>query len=141
MRITFEIPIPPAALSPNARPHFMQKARAKKELRRKTAGRVVAASAARWDETSKRWQVNHFGADPWPGHECTVHVRWIAKTNRRRDRDNIISTLKAAIDGITDSGLWDDDAGVKWGNVETEVDAKKPRVVVTVERVEGEAKP
>jgi Holliday junction resolvase RusA-like endonuclease len=131
MRITFEIPIPPACLSPNARPHFMQKARAKKELRRKAAGRVVAATGARWDEVSKRWQAD---GELWPGAECTVHVRWIAKTNRRRDRDNIIATLKAAMDGITDSGLWDDDAGVKWGSVETEVDAKAPRVVITVER-------
>jgi Holliday junction resolvase RusA-like endonuclease len=136
MRITFEIPIPPAALSPNARPHFMQKAKAKKELRRWAHGRVVASAwitsaSSRWDEAKRRWMVNQA---PWPGHECTVHVRWIAATNRRRDRDNIIATLKAAIDGITDSGLWDDDAGVKWGTVETEVDAKAPRVVITVER-------
>lgn len=130
-KVTFEIPIPPAVLSPNARPHFMQKARAKKELRRKTAGRVVAAVGSRWD--GKLWKVNQA---PWPGHDCTVHVRWIAKTNRRRDRDNIIASLKAAMDGITDSGLWDDDAGVKWGSVETEVDAKRPRVVITVERVD-----
>lgn len=40
---------------------------------------------------------------------CRVRLTWFVNTRYRRDADNIVSTLKAACDGLVDAGIVPDD--------------------------------
>jgi len=85
--ITFELPFPSKALSPNGRAHRMEKAREAKKAR-KWAWVAVLAALGR-----NRWA--HEGAAiVW-----TVHP----KTANAMDDDNAISMLKPSRDGIADA--------------------------------------
>ena len=91
---------PPIALSPNSRVHYMQRHRA-----------VVAYrnEAALLGKTGRRI------AEP------VLCVVPIVKLRRRRDLDNILASLKPAIDGLTDAGWWDDDSQLRGINLVPEV--------------------
>lgn len=94
--IRINLPIPPKPLWPNARPHWATKARAVKGYR--TLAQALTMVALRCDKPR------------WPLAEVTA--TFFFKTNRRRDRDNCLAALKAAFDGLTDSGLIADDSGL-----------------------------
>jgi Holliday junction resolvase RusA-like endonuclease len=122
--LTITIPIPNRVLSPNCAVgsiggRFMKAAAAKKLKRI-----VREAIEAEQIETM-----------PWGGVDVAVTFYWA--TNRKRDQDNAVASLKAAYDGITDSGLVPDDNPVhmhrNWPAFE--VDRSNPRVVMTLERV------
>lgn len=82
------LPWPDRVLHPNSRPHFMALAKAKKTAREAA---FYAARAA------------------WPGLKFDVVGRlhlWIdfyAPDKRRRDDDGLLSSMKAARDGIADA--------------------------------------
>lgn len=42
-------------------------------------------------------------------HHVTVRLHFATGDNRRRDQDNLVATLKPAIDGLVDAGLIPDD--------------------------------
>lgn len=121
--ITITLAIPHRSLSPNARPHWRTKAN-HRALQRHAAN--VATLAALNCE--------------WPRYRtATVQVHWFGKTAQclRMDQDNIIGSLKGAIDGIVDGGLLFDDHGLTWKPHVVAKDAANPRVelVVTPEAV------
>lgn len=89
MTVIIELPWPPRSLSPNARFHWSRKARDAKHARQ------VAA-----------WSVRGAGIRPGdfdiPGK---LKVTWIfhEPDKRRRDDDNLISSVKAFRDGVADA--------------------------------------
>lgn len=64
-----------------------------------------------------------------------VPVTQVAYWNRRRvapDADNILSSLKAAWDGVTDSGVWEDDRLTVHLPVCRRADKLNPRVEIRI---------
>lgn len=117
--ITIWIPLPPKECHPNARPHHMAKARATKKYRTTVA---VLARAALGRTPAPKWK------------KVEVYPVFRVSTNRNRDRDNALASLKAAFDGLRDAGVIEDDSGVIPHPVEFVVD-KATGVVLTIKEV------
>ena len=115
--VIISIPIPPRALSPNGRPHFMAKAKAKR-TQRDTAN--MGARAALGRTPQPRWT------------HATVQLRWYAKTARWPDADNAIGSVKGAIDGLVDAGVLLDDDNLTWLPIERHKDKARPRVEILI---------
>lgn len=120
MRIILSLP--PAQLSPNARCHWRVKAKHTKAYR--VAAMIAALNAP---ETRHRW------------NEAQVEARFYFKQNRRRDRDNCLSSLKSAFDGLKDAGVIADDSGLIHLPVVIGVDKENPRVELWIEPTKGAA--
>ena len=118
-RILIRLSLPPRELSPNARPHWAAKARAVKLYRAIAYLLSVAERRVR------------------PLRAAKVTARFFFRTQRRRDPDNLLSSLKAALDGIADAGIVANDAGMVHMPVEQCVDRADPRVEITVEEMEA----
>lgn len=99
-----EIPWPPAALSPNARPHYMLKHRETKRYREWAAYRAHGKKRLR---------------------NPVLAVLPLVATRRRRDLDNVLASLKSALDGLTDAGWWNDDHQIGSIHLVPEVYSKK----------------
>jgi len=112
--MTITLPLPPRELSPNWRGHWAQKAKAVKKYRQ-------LAWAVAMSETRCNW--------PTANAQATFYFR----DRRRRDRDNLLASLKSAFDGLTDAGVIDDDSGLTHLPVIVEYDKANPRVEITVE--------
>lgn len=95
--VTVTVPLPPAALSPNARVHWAAKAKATRAYR---ATAWITAVAELGVRRGPRWP------------HATALITFAYPTNRRRDADNALASLKAAIDGLRDAGIVEDDAGI-----------------------------
>ena len=82
------LPFPDKGLSPNARLHWARKSRL-----------VKSARTAAWGAT-----LSVTGASP-SGFGKAVHLEMVfcPPDKRRRDRDNLIASMKAATDGISDA--------------------------------------
>ena len=80
------LPWPPAALSPNRRAHWGDRAKATAKYR-EDARYAAQAAGARVLE--------------WPGAVLTITAH--PSTNRNRDGDNLIASLKSGFDGIADA--------------------------------------
>ncbi len=111
------LPLPPRELSPNARPHWAVKARA---VRRYREAAYLSSLAER-------------PVHPLP--LARVTSRFFFRTRRRRDRDNLLASLKPAFDGIADAKVITNDAGMIHMPVEQYVDRTDPRVEIAVEAV------
>lgn len=113
------LPWPPRALSPNARVHWSKKHRAAKTQKRDAALLAQAAGYGRID---------------WPeaGRLC-VWVTGYPADRRRRDADNMLASIKHALDGIADVMGVDDSRFVPKPYV-SEITRRPPvvRIVVTV---------
>ena len=96
--IVIELPLPPACLHPNARPHWRAKAAATKRAR--WAAKLVAASV--------RPAVPLVRA----GYELNFRLP------RKRDEDNLIAWCKAYFDGLKDGGVLADDNHFRLRGVE-----------------------
>ena len=84
----FDLPWKRPPLSLNDRMHWAQKHRITRELR------LVARTKTRFVPDLGR---------------CRVTLVWYVNDRRRRDEDNPMVTLKALADGVTDSGVVEDD--------------------------------
>jgi crossover junction endodeoxyribonuclease RusA len=84
MRI--ELPWPPKDLSPNERPHWTKKAKAVKAYRTECGWRARAQGVNLSDVTPVHMQITFAPPDA-----------------RRRDRDNMIASCKALMDGLSDA--------------------------------------
>jgi crossover junction endodeoxyribonuclease RusA len=116
--VTITLPIPDRVLSPNARCHWAVKAKATKRMRKCALDACFLALRG--------------VAPDWVNATC--QVSWYAKTNRRRDRDNCLASLKAAFDGIVDAGLLQDDCGLTHLPMLMLCDKHSPRVELTLTR-------
>jgi crossover junction endodeoxyribonuclease RusA len=111
------LPLPPRELSPNARPHWAAKARAVKHYREAAYLSSLAERPCR------------------PLQAARVTARFFFRTRRRRDRDNLLASLKPAFDGIADARVVANDAGMIHMPVEQYVDRRDPRIEIVVEAV------
>jgi hypothetical protein len=62
-----------------------------------------------------------------------VTARFFFRTRRRRDRDNLLASLKPAFGGIADARVVANDSGMIHMPVEQYVDRTDPRVEIVVE--------
>ena len=88
---TVTLPWPPSILSPNARVHWAERAKVAARARRDAC--ILCQSAG-------------LRALPWPG--MSVTLTFCPPDRRRRDTDNMLSSLKPALDGIADATGIDD---------------------------------
>lgn len=116
------LPLPPRALSPNARPHWAAKAKAVQGYR----------EAAYLSALAKR-PGSLRGRRDRPTRLARVTARFYFRNRRRRDGDNLLASLKPAFDGIADAGVVANDSGMIHMPVEQYVDRKNPRVELVVE--------
>lgn len=119
------VAIPSRVLSPNARAHWSMVMKAKRAARVE-AWAAVQVAMHEQSVTGK-----------WKAAEC--RVVWFARDSRRRDRDNLLATLKATFDGLVDGGLLVDDAGLTHLPLAVEVDSKRPRVELHLKETDAEA--
>jgi crossover junction endodeoxyribonuclease RusA len=112
------LPLPPRVLSPNARAHWATKARATKLYRQAACVEAVLVAGP--------------PAVPW--ETATVLLRFFFRTRARRDRDNLLASMKAAFDGLADAGVVRDDSGLTYMPVEvvTGVPAADQRVELLI---------
>lgn len=118
-QIVIELPLPNPKLSPNARTHFMAKARAVKKSRHDA---MTVAKIAKRESC------------PWPS--ATVLFAFTFRDKRSRDRDNLISQCKATIDGIADAGIVANDSQFTYLPVEImPPDSKRPGMKIVITRL------
>jgi len=79
-----KLPWPDKILNPNSRAHWAPKAKAKREAR-------VTAS---WLTATKRWNL---------GKNPKLTITFHPPDNRKRDIDNMLASLKSALDGVSDA--------------------------------------
>ncbi len=120
---TFDVPLPPKELHPNARPHRMAKARAAKKYRATVGWAAKAALPRDWNRAALAY---------------TLTLHYLFETNRLRDDDNLTGFFKAGRDALTEISVWPDDHLVTTGGVTWGLDARNPRVVVTVTIQDGD---
>lgn len=85
MTMTFSLPWPPTALSPNARTHWAKLAKAKKAYRQTCA-----------------WQAKAQGAKQLQADALHLTLTFIPPTRRAFDLDNALARMKAGLDGLAD---------------------------------------
>ncbi|MBP8216010.1 MAG: hypothetical protein KAX54_00005, partial [Thauera sp.] len=85
------LPWPARALHPNARGHFMARARATKKARHDAWLATLAAVPA-----PRR-------AELQAATKLRAHVRFFPPDNRNRDEDGMVSSVKSQLDGIADA--------------------------------------
>lgn len=101
------LPLPPKALSPNARKHWTGRAEAASTYRQ----HAWAMTRNAMHERAKVEQATSFPG-PLRPLRAPVLVDIIAtyRIHRRRDEDNLYASVKPALDGIVDAGLIPDDS-------------------------------
>ena len=118
-RLRLVLPLPPKVLSPNARCPWAVKSKAVKLYR--FGARVVAMSE--WDSARD------------PLAECDILCVFHFKDRRKRDRDNLLASMKSAFDGIADAGIVANDSSFRH-QVEIGDPCAEPHVEITItERV------
>jgi crossover junction endodeoxyribonuclease RusA len=120
-RFSVVLPIPNRVLSPNARVHWRRKAKATKAYRKNAY--LVAL---------------HLGEPRWTN--ARIELDFYFDTNRKRDKDNLLASMKAAMDGFADAGVIVNDSGFEYASPRLHVDKENPRVVVTILRIDYERK-
>lgn len=126
MRI--EIPqLPPEESSPNWRGHWAEKYKAGKDYHHDVFYCCVDAR-------------NRALADgrAFPFLKAKLNLTFIFPEERRRDRDNILSSFKKGLDAIVDAGLIldDDSEHLQMGQVKVEVDpARAPLTIIELDEI------
>lgn len=109
------LPLPPPECAPNSRHHWQARARAVKKYRAECGWAARAA-------------LGHVSVPD----RATVQITFYHVNRRRRDPDNLLGQMKAALDGLTDGGAWKDDARLTHLPVRQEIDPARPRVEVAI---------
>ncbi len=120
MALTFQLPLPDRALSPNSRNHWAVKSKAVKAARataKEEAGRVL--SDARMD--APRWKVARMDV-----------VVFLGPRNKQPDPDNLIASLKPYIDGLADAGIVENDKNLWPERPEIRRVERLPRIEITI---------
>ncbi len=121
--VTIVLPLPNPALSPNVAIGSY-------------GGRMKKAAAAKKYRRLAREAVEAEEVETAPWERVIVEAKFWHKTNRRRDTDNAMASLKPAYDGIVDSGLVQDDdwEHMQRGMPSFDRDKDNPRVELTITR-------
>jgi len=109
--MTIDLPLPHKLLHPNARPHYMQKARLVRQHR------DHAQFIARTHKDRKTFTT--------PVVSMDFHL------TRKRDADGLVAWIKSYLDGFEDAGLYANDSAVEIGYVKRHK-AKVTKVVFTI---------
>lgn len=112
--ITIKIPVPPKELRPNSRAHYMQKARMTKVYRETVAIIAMTGPRPKLKEAEIKFTLRL-------GNGC-----------KQQDPDNVLGSLKAAVDGLVDAGVLAGDRQIRYAPVEQVRDDKNPGVTVEV---------
>ncbi len=115
------LPLPDAKLSPNARVHWLAKAKAVKKARG-DAGLAACDAQRRFIPAGR--------CPMWKA--ATVQATFYRKTKRKIDPDNALASIKAQIDGLRDAGLIADDSGLTHLPVKFCIDKADPRLELEV---------
>lgn len=116
--MTITLPLPPKQLKPNGRYHYMAKHRATSQYRE-------------WAYLAAQSAIAH--NRPFVGiRKPTARVTAYWRTTRKMDGDNLLATMKAAFDGLTDAGIWTDDREVTHLPCVQCKDAANPRIEIEV---------
>ena len=81
----FTLPWPPSVLSPNARAHWAQLAKAKKAYREACA-----------------WTARQQGAQRIEAERLHLTITFVPPNRRAHDLDNCLARMKAGLDGLAD---------------------------------------
>jgi crossover junction endodeoxyribonuclease RusA len=106
--------LPSKALHPNARPHYFAKAKAARAYR----------------EIAKLNALTVRSSTPWTA--ATVQCTFFFATQRCRDGDNWLASMKSAFDGLADAHMVVNDAGFTHLPPRMQIDHAKPRVEIEV---------
>lgn len=119
--VTITLPRPSKVLSPNTTSHWAKKAKAKKNQRNTAYVEALRSRPRGWA----------------PLEACYVRTTFYVPDRRRRDRDNLLASMKSAYDGLADGGIVRDDSGMVHLPIVIEVDPQRPRVVVEILPYDG----
>lgn len=120
MALTFQLPVPDRALSPNGRAHRAVKWKAASKARS-----VAKAEAERVLADAKM-------KEPYWKKAKYTAVLFMAGRMMRQDPDNFIATLKPYIDGIADAGIVYNDRDLWPERPEFRKVERMPRVEITI---------
>ena len=116
--VTINIPIPAKELNPNSRVHWAVKARAVKKQRINVYWKLMGLA-------TKNRILGYWNA-------ATVQIEATYKDKRRRDKDNLLASLKSAFDGAEDAGLIKNDSGFTYLPIKiNEPDKTNPHIKLT----------
>lgn len=117
MTLRLVLPWPPKELSPNARVHYMKKAKVVADFREECGwiGRegiqLPSVTGMRLHD-SRRYPLRP---------PVRARVTFVVPDRRRRDIDNLLAMLKPAWDGLTDAGVLEGDDAERFSVESTEV--------------------
>lgn len=117
--ITYELPMPPAELSPNSRLHPMSRHRVRKQYIGDCLMELAHQAGGAY--RLPRWA------------RARLSLGFVFTTERRRDADNLTARAKATIDAVVLAGIVPDDSTehIEIGAVTCRVE-KRPHGVVRV---------
>ena len=132
MKLTLTFPLPPDDLSPNARVHYLAKARAAATYRK--SAKLLSRSKLNASGTSETW---FRFLEEEPQLRLTETYRIAGK--RKRDVRNLFAAFKAGEDGLVDAGIipGDDDSVLEHGapKIERVASKKDEGILVVIEAV------
>ena len=118
-----KLPLPPkdkkgrSILSPNTPSHWAAKARAKKIYREQANIAVLLMLDGNYPPLYEQGR---------------LIFHWYHRTGHRMDVDNIMATMKSAIDGLVDGGIFTDDRYLTYGDPVQYTDKENPRIEVEI---------
>ncbi len=110
------LPLPTKYLSPNARCHWRTKAEAVKAYRSITRWAAATRKPAGWETVDA----------------ASVRCKFYFRVQRKRDRDNLLSMMKPAFDGLADAGIIANDSGFTYLPIEFGYDKTRERVEIEI---------
>ena len=120
--IRLSLSLPPAALSPNSRACWQAKARAVKKYREE-------ASTISWIATH-----DDCFSDSYPWSAASIEATFYFRTAARKDADNALASIKAAVDGLADGGIVENDRAFSFSPVKILKDKDNPRLELVIKR-------
>jgi Holliday junction resolvase RusA-like endonuclease len=98
-------------------------------------GRTIAKHRARAAHAAG-FVLFYAKAAPPMWERATVQARYYFKTRARRDKDGLVAILKSYLDGIADAGIIGNDHGFTAPTVEEDFDRERPRVEITITKIQ-----
>jgi crossover junction endodeoxyribonuclease RusA len=119
LSIEFSVPYPPTELSPNTTSHWAKKSRKVRDYRRRVRTALASQAGHPFDSVAVH------------SATLTIDIEAHPKTARKRDHDNLVASLKAALDELAHH-LQVDDSRFRVGEVAFADPTRNPRVIFTV---------